>query len=139
MLTPPIFRAGSWRGLLGQSSGNLLCPILLLNYLKLEKDGVIGIGAKGYDHGRVSSEIPHSQEVCAWSFATLREMVEKFVAGLRLSLSLVVASFAYATLTGVVMRALEVENTHERHHMARASRVKEPSRASMVSCIARDR
>lgn len=69
----------------------------------------------------------------------MRERVKKFVTGLRLSLSLVVASFAYATLTEVVMRMLEVENAHERHHMARASRVKEVIRTSVVSCMARDR
>lgn len=107
--------------------------------MKLEKDGVLGIGAKGYDRGRVSSEIPDSQEVCTRSFATVRERVKKFVTGLRLSLSLFVTSFAYATLTEVVMRMLEVENAHERHHMATAGRVKEVIRASVVSCMARDR
>lgn len=69
----------------------------------------------------------------------MRERVKKFVTGLRLSLSLVVTSFAYATLTEVVMRMLEVGNAHERHHMARASRVKGVIRASVVSYMARDR
>lgn len=38
-----------------------------------KKDEVLSIGAKGYDRGRVSSEIPDSQEVCTRSFATVRE------------------------------------------------------------------
>lgn len=49
----------------------------------------------------------------------MRERGKKFFAGLRLSLQLVGALFACATLIEVVMRALEVESAHERHHMAR--------------------
>lgn len=54
-------------------------------------------------------------------FATEKEWAEKFVAMLRLSLYLVVESFACATLTKVVMRVPEVENSHERHHMAKGN------------------
>lgn len=40
---------------------------------------------------------------------------------LRLSLQLVVASLACVTLTEAIMRAMEVENTYERYHMAKGS------------------
>lgn len=41
------------------------------------------------------------------------------MAGLRLSLQSVMASFARAILTEAVIRALEVEKAHERHLMAK--------------------
>lgn len=47
------------------------------------------------------------------SFTDKRERSEKFVAGLKLSIQLLVPTFAYATLMEVIIRALEVENTHE--------------------------
>lgn len=55
------------------------------------------------------------------SFTTKKERAKKFVTELRLRIQSVVSSFACATLTVVVMRALEVENDHERYHIIRRS------------------
>lgn len=53
------------------------------------------------------------------SFDTERERTEKFAPRLRLNFQSMVSLFVCATLIVAVMRVLEIENAHERYHMAK--------------------
>ena len=52
-------------------------------------------------------------------YASERERVAWFVAGLRLSIGSIVATFSCATLSEAVMRALQYEGAHVSYHQAR--------------------
>ena len=52
-------------------------------------------------------------------FVSERERASQFVAGLRLSIGSIVATFSCATLSEAVMRALQCEGAHVSYHQAR--------------------